>query len=300
MSALCLRVQRCQTAESSDPSRLPMYQRIKCDHPRSSVSARAGFLQDKKVAMFCCYSASAVSDLSSDIALARAEIYRLRTTYAKLVGKQMRLEPTFPALGDIDLPKATAMIASLKEKIETITAELAEQERPMSPEDRATIIALRAEYDALQPSVVPFVSFDHMNTGSARTHIANLRQWIGDLKAGATRTSALVLRTPMSPEDRAEIIRLRAEYEALDPYPCVRPYGPIGDMDLHSAISHIATLRLWISARKTMKERMDMTRGGHGGSMSSWVGSDGHTLPGFPGPPREYTDAKLAMTRPVL
>jgi len=179
----------------------------------------------------------------------------------------------------------------------------------MSPEDRATIIALRAEYDALQPSVAPFVSFDHMSQRAAQAHIASLRQWISDLKAGETRTaaagaaSALVLRTPMSPEDRAEIIRLRAEYEALDPYPCVRPYGPIGDMDLHSAISHIATLRLWISARKTMKERMDMrhvmdmTRGG---SMSDWVGSDGHTLPGFPGPPREYTEAKLAMTRPVL
>lgn len=271
--------------------------------------------------------------MSSDIALAKSEIYRLRTTYAKLVGKtdvrqstcrhdckQMRLEPTFPALGDIDLPKATAMITSLKEKIETITAELAEQERPMSLEDRATIIALRAEYDALQtdPCVVPFCPVDHMNTGSARAHIANLRQWIGDLKArkGATRTpaSVLVLRTPMSPEDRAEIIRLRAEYEALDPYPCVSPFGPIDDMDLHSAISHIGTLRIWISARKSLKEdmemrrvreaSMDMTRGGHGGSMSDWVGSDGHTLPGFPGPPRVVptgtTDAKLAMTRPVL
>lgn len=255
--------------------------------------------------------------MSSDIALAKSEIYRLRTTYAKLVGKTMRLEPTFPALGDIDLPKATAMITSLKEKIETITAELAEQERPMSLEDRAIIIALRAEYDALQtdPCVVPFCPVDHMNTGSARTHIANLRQWIGDLTArkGATRT-ALVLRTPMSPEDRAEIIRLRAEYAALDPYPCVSPFGPIDDMDLHSAISHMGTLRIGISARKSLKENMemrrvraqmsasmDMTRGG---SMSDWVGSDGHTLPGFPGPPRVVptgtTDAKLAMTRPVL
>ena len=106
----------------------------------------------------------------------------------------------------------------------------------------------------------------------------------------------------MSPEDRAEIIRLRAEYEALDPYPCVSPFDPIDHMDMHSAITHLATLRLWISNRKAMKVRaqIDMTRGGHGGSMSSWVGSDGYTLSGFPGPPREYTEAKLAKTRPVL
>jgi hypothetical protein len=28
-----------------------------------------------------------------------------------------------------------------------------------------------------------------------------------------------------------------------------------------------------------------------------WTDSSGYTLPGFPGPPREYTDAKLAQTR---
>jgi len=168
--------------------------------------------------------------------LAKEEIGKLSIAYAKLVGRKFQLEPVFPSLKDIDLPAATAMVISLKEKIETITAELA---------------------------------------------------------------PALVLRTPMSPEDRAEIIRLRAEYEALDPYPCVSPFDPIDHMDMHSAITHLATLRLWISNRKAMKVRaqMDMTRCGHGGSMSSWVGSDGYTLSGFPGPPREYTEAKLAQTR---
>jgi len=29
-----------------------------------------------------------------------------------------------------------------------------------------------------------------------------------------------------------------------------------------------------------------------------WTDSSGYTLPGFPGPPREYTEAKLAQTRP--
>jgi hypothetical protein len=29
-----------------------------------------------------------------------------------------------------------------------------------------------------------------------------------------------------------------------------------------------------------------------------WTDSSGFTLPGFPGPPREYTEAKLAQTRP--
>lgn len=175
-----------------------------------------------------------------ELRLAKEEIGKLSIAYAKLVGRKFGLEPVFPSLKDIDLPAATAMVTSLKEKIETITAEL--------------------------------------NPG-------------------------LMLRTPMSPEDRAEIIRLRAEYEALDPYPCVCPYGPIDDMDQQSAISHLSTLRIWISARKTMKERMemrrvmDMTRGSTSTSMSDWVGSDGHTLPGFPGPPREYTEAKLAQTR---
>jgi hypothetical protein len=199
----------------------------------------------------CCYNVEeVVIPDKPELRLAKEEIGKLSITYAKLVGRKFGLEPVFPSLKDIDLPAATAMVTSLKEKIETITAEL--------------------------------------NPG-------------------------LVLRTPMSPENRAEIIRLRAEYEALDPYPCVCPYGPIDDMDQQSAISHLSTLRIWISARKIMKEReatrinaqmsasntrysMDMTRGG-GGSMSDWVGSDGHTLPGFPGPPREYTEAKLAQTR---
>lgn len=228
--------------------------------------------------------------------LAKVEIYSLQKKYAHLVGRKFQLEPAFPALGNIDMSAATAMIASLKEKIETMTAELDPGlvlRTAMSPEDKAEIIRLRAEYDALQPSVVPFGPLPpNMTTEGARMQIANLRIWIADLKANKERTT-------MSPEDKAEIIRLRAEYEALDPYPCVRPYGPIEHMNAHSAISHIANLRLWIADRKMRKERMDMdmTRGGHGGSMTSWVGSDGHTLPGFPGPPR---GTQLANTRPVL
>jgi hypothetical protein len=201
------------------------------------------------------------------------------------------------------------MIASLKEKIETMTAELDPGlvlRTAMSPEDKAEIIRLRAEYDALQPSVVPFGPLPpNMTTEGARMQIANLRIWIADLKANKERTtmSPDSRSERLSPDSRsadtAEIIRLRAEYEALDPYPCVRPYGPIEHMNAHSAISHIANLRLWIADRKMRKERMDMdmTRGGHGGSMTSWVGSDGHTLPGFPGPPR---GTQLANTRPVL
>ena len=243
--------------------------------------------------------------------LAKEEIGKLSIAYAKLVGRKFGLEPVFPSLKDIDLPAATAMVTSLKEKIETITAELSPGlvlRTPMSPENRAEILRLRAEYEALDPypCVCPYGPIDDMDQQSAISHLSTLRIWISARKTMKEHMA-------MSPEDKAEILRLRAEYDSLLTDPSVVPFGSIDHMNTNSAKTHITNLRMMVFDLKARKEcattrinaqmsasntrySMDMTRGG-GGSMSDWVGSDGHTLPGFPGPPREYTEAKLAQTR---
>jgi len=112
-----------------------------------------------------------LADLKADIREARATILILRTEYVAIKGGN-----AFGLLGDMTLEAANEHIIRLRGWIADFKVKLIEA--------KATILALRAEYEALRgPIAFTFIPVDSMSLEAANSHIARLRSMIAGLVA---------------------------------------------------------------------------------------------------------------------
>jgi len=128
----------------------------------------------------------------------------------------------------------------------------------------ARLVGIR---DRLEPT---FPVMKHLTMEAVRARIASLRLSIETVK------EELRIEGKEVPEDQTSQTRTRTAPAKSD---IGHTRGPLWGKDPAS-----------LTQRSPYSEYIN--RG------DPWIDSSGYTLSGFPGPPREYTDAKLAQTRP--